>query len=87
MVIQILLDFLAEMFESFILLIPPAPPEFAQALNVIGTGMDNLAFILGKLGPIMPWDTFGVVLQWWIGSLVFFAAMLVVRVVLWAVGR
>lgn len=87
MIIQILLDFLAEMFSAFIALIPAAPVQMTSALNAIGTGADQLAVILSKLGPIMPWDSFTTVLQWWVGSLIFFAAMLILRVVLWAVGR
>ena len=87
MIYQILLDFVAELMAAFIILIPPAPPEMSQALNAIGAGMESIAQIVSKLGPIMPWDTFGVVVQWWLGSLIFFAACLVIRVVLFAIGR
>jgi len=86
-IIQNLLDFLSTVFAGLISLIPPLPPEAAQAVGMIEDGTSYVLAAVEPMGVIFPFDAFAIVVAGYVGCFYFWASMLVVRVVLWAVGR
>lgn len=87
MIVQLFLDLLSTWLGGILLVLPPLPAEWSDALSAIGDGGDYVMSWIAKLGPIVPFDTFATIIDWWVKAVAFWAAILVVRGVLWLLGR
>lgn len=87
MITQIVLDWLASVFAALVSAMPPLPVEFLDAVDWISDAGSWFATYLSAYGVIIPWGTLTMIVQWWLGLLVFWLAMLVLRAVLVALGR
>ena len=87
MITQGLLDFFSLWCAGMLALIPPLPGEWGSAIAGVADAGAYFGSLLANLGPVVPWNTIGNVIQWWIASLTFWAAMLGLRLVLWIIGR
>lgn len=87
MIIQGLLDFLSIALSELLLLLPPIPSQWTTTLAWLQTGGTWLGTTLAKFSPVVPWLVIQSIVTVWIGLLTFWAAMLVMRLVLWVLGR
>jgi len=87
MIVQRILDFFATIVSGWLNLIPDLPPLVSDLLAEIQAGAAYVGQLVTNFGIVMPWDSFAVVVGWWIAGLAFWFVVSVVRVVLWAVGR
>lgn len=87
MLTQLLLNFLVYIIADFVQLIPPLPPAWATGLAGVTSGGSYVASKLAVLSPVVPWGVVWSIMQAWVGAVVFWAACLAVKAVLWAVGR
>lgn len=87
MIVQGILDFFSLWVAGVVGLIPELPESFDPAVGAIATGGTTLVAWVGPLGALVPFSAMTTVIQWWLGSLVFWGAMVLLRVVLWVFGR
>lgn len=87
MITQVLMNTLTELMVFFVAALPPLPTEYATAIAAATDAAHQFGTYLSLLGPLIPWDVVGYVLQWWLGLLAFYVAMQVVRLILWLIGR
>lgn len=87
MIIQGILDFISQWIAGLIRLMPPWPSEMTTALGYMEDFGALMASYLEPFGVIMPWATFGIIINVWLGAMTFWAAMLGLRLVLWIIGR
>lgn len=87
MIVQGLLDFVSQWIAGLLSLIPPLPKGWNDAVAWITDGSGFLGGMLQKLGVVVPWSVLATIVAVWVGLLVFWAAMLAVRLVLFIVGR
>lgn len=87
MLIQIVLDMLAELIAFIVQSIPPMPPEISQMLAEVAGGAGFLGERISILGVVVPWGTATTILAVWVSLLGFWAIVLGVRFVLWVLGR
>jgi len=86
-IVQGILDFISSVLSGLIDLIPPLPGSTADSLAAISGSGSTLGAILTKLGILIPWGTVSACLTVWVGLITYWGASLLVRVILWLVGR
>lgn len=87
MIVQWLLDFLRDVIVAWIRGIPQPPAVIWDWRNWFVTSGAQLNELVSKFGIVIPWETFGTLVAMWLGVLAFWLLMLVIRIVLWALGR
>lgn len=87
MITQGIMDMFASFLSQLLVLIPPLPAEWTDAVTTVTGGGAYFGSKVAKLGVIIPWQTFWTVLQWWIAAVQFWVVMLGLRAILWLVGR
>lgn len=87
MIIQGILDFISQWLAGLVRLIPAMPSQMTDALGMATNAGAAMATGLAKFGILIPWDVVGACMTIWWGAMTFWAAMLIVRLVLWIVGR
>ena len=87
MITQWSIDTLGNLVAQLLLLVPPLPPVLQTALTMLQNGGAYLAGEVAKFGIIAPWEAITVYLALWIAALGFWGTSLLIRVVLWALGR
>lgn len=87
MLIQYLLDGIRDLIVSIIAGIPGAPPDFSTVMGEVSGAAGFLASTVAKFGVIMPWETFSIIIQVWLGLVGFWLVTLGIRFVLWILGR
>lgn len=87
MIVQGLLDFLAGLGAGIVGLIPPLPDEAAVAVNAIDDGMGSIIGYVSVFGIVVPFDALAIVATAYVGVLAFWAAALIVRGIVWVIGR
>lgn len=87
MLTQNFLDFLSQAVANVLGLIPPMPPELDQAVTDLEGAASTIGSQAASFGILVPWDVLSGGLQVVVAVLGFWAALLVVRGVLWLVGR
>lgn len=87
MIVQGIINWLSEIVAMFLVLIPPLPAEWGEAVDKIAQGGAYLGSRVSMLSPIVPFDALSGVVSAFSGVVFFWGLMLGVRVILWAVGR
>ena len=87
MISQLLMDFVATLIALLIASIPPLPVEVTTAATWIADASTWLGTNLSVFGVLIPWGTVTMIVQWWVGLLTFWLAMVALRAVLTALGR
>ena len=87
MITQMIFDWLAASAAGAIDLLPVVPPEFSAALTQLELAGWRLGNYASALGPIVPWGTISVGVAWIIALLVFWLALVPIKIVFWLVGR
>lgn len=87
MITQTIIDFFVLIVAWLVSLIPDLPPEVQEAIGQLYEASDDLGTDAAKLGVIVPWTTIGAMVPLWLGVMGFWGAALVVRLIIWAVGR
>jgi hypothetical protein len=86
-IIQGLINIVCIWIAGVVSIIPPMPAEWTNALDGIANGASHLGDVVGNLSPVIPWFTISACISAWLGILLFWFALIVVRAVLWAFGR
>lgn len=87
MITQILLNWLRDLAVDWIMGMFPAPPEWLDFRVMVLNAAVYLRPYLDPLGALIPWSTVSTIVGFWVGLLVIWGGVLVVRTVAWAVGR
>lgn len=87
MIVQALINWLSDVIAAFLVLIPPLPAEWGQALSKIGAGGAYLGGKVSMFSPVIPFDALSGVVTAFAGVVAFWALMMLVKLTLWAVGR
>ena len=87
MITQGLLDFFSNFAADWLNGLPSLPSEVSAAVGSVSSSLTFLGSQVGKFGVIFPFDTVGVIVQWWLAYLAFWFAIAALRLVLWLAGR
>lgn len=82
-----LLDFISYTVGAALDLIPPVPGEFLSAVGSVSDAGDYFSGAVSKFGVVVPFDIFAIVMGWFGAAVLFWLAMLGLRLVLWIAGR
>lgn len=87
MIVQGLLNWLAEIVAGFMAMMPGIPPALVTGIEFIANGLANVDPYIEKFGAVVPFETIGICLA--IIPLVwgFWFLALLVRTILWAFDR
>lgn len=86
MIIQYLLDWVADVIAPFFLSVA-VPAEFGQALTMLSNGAAWLQGALQPFGVLIPFSTISGMLAMLAGAWTFWGVIVLIRVVLWLVGK
>jgi len=87
MILQSILNWVAELVAGIVAAVPPMPQEFNGFMYQFGQTGSQLGRYVENLGVIMPWESFAAVIGMWLTGLTMVVTFMGVRVVLWAFGR
>lgn len=87
MIIQQLLDFISQAIAALIKVLPAAPSEFWRVGDTLEQAGTALAETATKFGVILPFEAFSIIIPMWVSVLVFYGAIMGIRVILWIVNR
>jgi len=84
---QGLLEWLAGLLGTLVLLIPPLPDVFADALESLSGAGAYIGQTLSLFSPVLPLSAFSYVISTFIALMAWWALLMAVRFTLWALGR
>jgi hypothetical protein len=84
---QIILNFLASAMAGLIAIVPDMPPEWDPAIAGVTDFGNTLAATISNYGIVVPFAAIWLVISAYLGVLGFWAAVQVVRLVLWLANR
>lgn len=87
MIVQGIVDWLVYVFAQLVALIPPMPAAVGDALGSFEGGMSWIAGLVGPLGIILPFDAISLVIGLFLILLGYWAAVWIIRIVFWVMGR
>jgi len=84
---QGLLEWLAGLLGTLVLLVPPLPDVFADALETLAGAGSYIGQTLSLFSPVLPLDAFAFVILTFIALMAWWALLMAIRFTLWALGR
>lgn len=87
MIIQWIIDFLRDVIVNWIRGVPHPPQALWDLRGWLVTTGYELNQLVSNFGVVIPFNGFSAMIATWLTLVAFWGTMLVVRVVLWALGR
>lgn len=87
MIIQTVLNWYVDLLVGVISLVPPLPTEVETALRSMANAGTLIGPKIAALGVVVPFDVVNNCINLWVGMVVWWFSMILLRVVIWAAGR
>lgn len=87
MITQTLLNWFAAFVAGFLSALPPLPPEVLLMVTQLHGAASEFAVTAALLGPVVPYAALSAVGAGMLGLLGLWGGLLVLRFVLWGIGR